>query len=36
MLDITASAKPAAPKAVTTKHLAYTLAEQHKFSKKQA
>jgi len=36
MLDVTASAKPAAPKAVTTKHLAYTLADQHKFSKKQA
>ena len=36
MLDVTASAKPAAPKAVTTKHLAYTLADQHKFSKRQA
>ena len=36
MLDVTAPARPAAPKAVTTKHLAYTLADQHKFSKKQA
>ena len=30
------SPKPAAPKAITTRYLAYTLAEQHKFSKKQA
>ena len=29
MLDVTASAKPAALKTVTTKHLAYELAEQH-------
>ena len=36
MLEVTASAKPAAPKAVTTKHMAYTLADQHKFSKRQA
>ena len=36
MLDVTASAKPAAPKTVTTKHLAYALAEQHQFSKKQS
>ena len=36
MLDVTASAKPTAPKAVTTRHLAYTLADQHKFSKKQS
>src|SRR6187200_176846 len=36
MLDVTAAARPPAPKAVTTKHLAYTLADQHKFSKKQA
>ena len=36
MLDITASAKPAAPKTVTTKHLAYALAEQHQLSKKQS
>ena len=35
MLDVTASAKPAAPKTVT-KHLAYALAEQHQFSKKQS
>ena len=35
MLDVTASAKPAAPKTVTTKHLAYALAEQHQLSKKQ-
>ena len=35
MLDVTASAKPVAPKAVTTKHLAYALAEQHQLSKKQ-
>ena len=33
MLDVTA--KPAAPKTVTTKHLAYALAEQHQLSKKQ-
>jgi DNA-binding protein HU-beta len=32
MLDITAAAKPPT---VTTKHLAYALAEQHQFSKKQ-
>ena len=36
MLDVTASAKPAAPKTVTTKHLAYALAEQHQLSKKQS
>ena len=36
MLDVTASAKPAAPKTVTTKHLAYELAEQHQLSKKQS
>ena len=36
MLDVTASAKPVAPKAVTTKHLAYALAEQHQLSKKQS
>ena len=35
MLDITAAAKPPAPKTVTTKHLAYALAEQHHFTKKQ-
>jgi DNA-binding protein HU-beta len=32
MLDITAAAKPPT---VTTKHLAYALAEQHHFTKKQ-
>ena len=36
MLDVTASAKPGAPKAVTTKHLAYALADQHKLTKKQS
>ena len=36
MHDVTASAKPAAPKTVTTKHLAYALAEQHQLSKKQS
>ena len=36
MLDVTASAKPAAPKTVTTKHLAYELAEQHPLTKKQS
>ena len=36
MLDVTASAKPATPKTVTTKHLAYELAEQHQLSKKQS
>ena len=36
MLDVTASAEPAAPKTVTTKHLAYALAEQHQLTKKQS
>ena len=36
MLDVTASGKPAAPKAVTTKHLANELAEQHQLTKTQA
>ena len=36
MLDVTASAKPAAPKTVTTKHLAYELAEQHPLTKNQS
>ena len=36
MLDVTAAAKPTAPKTVTTKHLTYTLAETHQLSKKQA
>ena len=35
MMDIAAPAKPMAPKTVTTKHLAYALAEQHHLSKKQ-
>jgi DNA-binding protein HU-beta len=35
MLDITAAAKPTAP-TVTTRHLAYALAERHQFSKKQS
>jgi DNA-binding protein HU-beta len=35
MLDITAAAKPAAPKSISTRHLAYALAEQHHFTKKQ-
>ena len=34
MMDIAAPAKPSAPKAVTTKHLAYMLAEQHHLGKK--
>ncbi|MGB9324397.1 MAG: HU family DNA-binding protein, partial [Pseudolabrys sp.] len=36
MLDVTAAAKPTAPKAITTKHLAYELADQHALSKRQA
>ena len=36
MLDVTASGKPPAPKAVTTKHLANELAEQHQLTKTQA
>src|SRR5262245_34325640 len=36
MLDVTTAGKPPAPKTVNTKHLADTLADQHKFSKKQA
>ena len=36
MLDITAAGKSPAPKTVTTKHLAYELAEQHQLTKKQA
>ena len=35
MLDITAGAKPTAPKSITTKHLAHELAEQHQFTKEQ-
>jgi DNA-binding protein HU-beta len=34
MLDTTAAAKPKAPKTITTKHLAYALAEQHQLTKK--
>ena len=29
MTDMAAAAKPTAPKSITTKHLAYELAEQH-------
>ena len=36
MMDIAAPAKSSAPKAVTTKHLAYALAERHQISKKQS
>ena len=36
MLDVTAAGKPPTPKTVTTKHLAYALAEQHQLSKKQS
>jgi DNA-binding protein HU-beta len=35
MLDITAAAKPTAPKSITSKQLANELAEQHQLSKKQ-
>jgi DNA-binding protein HU-beta len=35
MLDVTAAAKPTAPKTVTTKHLAHELAEQHQLTKRQ-
>ena len=35
MTDIAAAAKPTAPKTITTKHLAYALAEQHQLTKKQ-
>jgi DNA-binding protein HU-beta len=34
MTDIAATAKPTAPKTITTKHLAYALAEQHQLTKK--
>jgi DNA-binding protein HU-beta len=33
MTDMATAAKPTAPKSVTTKHLAYELAEQHQLSK---
>ena len=36
MLDVTAAAKPTAPKAITIKILANELAEQHQLSKRQA
>jgi DNA-binding protein HU-beta len=35
MTDMTAAAKPTAPKSITTKHLAHELAEQHQFTKQQ-
>ena len=35
MMDIAAPAKPMAPKTITTKHLAYMVAEQHKLTKTQ-
>ena len=34
-MAVVASSKPKASKPVTTKHLAYTLAEQHQLTKKQ-
>ena len=33
MLDVTAAAKPTAPKAITIKHLAFELAEQLQLGK---
>ncbi|MFZ0067055.1 MAG: HU family DNA-binding protein [Pseudolabrys sp.] len=36
MLDVTAAAKPTAPKAITIKILANELAEQHQLNKRQA
>jgi DNA-binding protein HU-beta len=36
MLDITAGVYPTAPKSITTKHLAYELAEQHQLTKRQS
>ena len=35
MNDMAAAAKPTAPKSITTKHLAYELAEQHQLTKQQ-
>jgi DNA-binding protein HU-beta len=35
MTDMAAAAKPTAPKSITTKHLAYDLAEQHHLTKHQ-
>jgi len=36
MVDVTAAAKPTAPKAITIKILANELAEQHQLNKRQA
>ena len=36
MTDIVTADKPTAPKSITTKHLAYELAEQHQLTKTQA
>jgi len=36
MLDLTAGVYPTAPKSITTKHLAYELAEQHQLTKRRA
>jgi DNA-binding protein HU-beta len=36
MTDMAAPPKPSAPKTITTKHLAYALAEQHQIAKKQS
>jgi DNA-binding protein HU-beta len=36
MMEMATPAKPSAPKAITTKHLAYALAEQHQIAKKQS
>ena len=36
MLDVTAAAKPTAPKSITIKILANELAEQHQLNKMQA
>jgi DNA-binding protein HU-beta len=33
MTDVAAAPKPPAPNTITTKHLAYELAEQHQFTK---
>jgi DNA-binding protein HU-beta len=35
MTDMAAAAEPTAPKSITTKHLAYELAEQHQLTKQQ-
>jgi DNA-binding protein HU-beta len=35
VLDITVGAKPTAPKSITTKHLAYELAERNQLTKQQ-